>query len=391
MFAGCAVFAFSQAPATSAADTAVAAQIASAAALAEELERALAASASDTPHTIEISGDIEIAAQRLVLPIGRSNAAITLRGAGAARSISLYGEGSLFTVGSGVVLILGENIALRGNGGNNRALVQVDSGGSLVMGEGAAITGNTGGAVNNWGVFSMRGGTISDNAGRQGINGGIGGSGGVFNAGVFVMYDGTISGNSGGEGAANRWGARGGIGGVNNTGRFEMHGGTISGNSGGLGSGGWGGIGGVSNSGVFFMHGGTISGNTGGADSGANIGASSPWDGWGGIGGVFSVGVFTMNGGTISGNSGGVGIWSVRYGVTTYGIFRITNGTIYGSDAHEGAANAGGSLRIFGVSGTARHGTFNSAGFFVTAGIMRNTDDTIHVVDGVILSPVNHR
>jgi len=422
LFAGCVVFAFSQAS--------IAANIARGDVLADELARVLTSAANGTRHIIEISGDIEITSRRLTLPARGGGITITLHGGGAARTINLAGEGSLFIVGSGVTLILAENITLRGGGDNRSALVQVNSGGALVMNVGSEITGNTGGGVLNWGAFTMYGGaifnntgadgvggdhdyhrdgsrvpagtvggvtnwgtfvmregTISNNVGGSGVNGSLGGSGAVFNAGAFTMYGGTISANSGGSGGANRWGVRGGTGGVNNTGRFTMRDGVISGNNGGFGEGGWGGVGGVSNSGVFFLYGGTISGNSGDADGG-DLGG--PWGGWSGVGAVFSVGAFTMNGGTISGNNGGVGIWSVRYGVTTYGIFRVTNGIIYGNDAPENLENIGGALRIFRVPATvttAQRGRFNNVGLFVPLGDLGDSDTTIYVVDGVIASP----
>jgi hypothetical protein len=82
----------------------------------------------------------------------------------------------MFDVGSGVTLILDNNITLRGSReadstlGNHNTLVGVSSGGTLVMNDGAAITGNvnnmgSGGGVyvSAGGTFIMNGGTISGN------------------------------------------------------------------------------------------------------------------------------------------------------------------------------------------------------------------------------------
>jgi len=420
------------------------------AALAEQLAWLQANAVSNTHYLIEINGNVDIAPQHVTVPGNRRNVTVTLRADGQERTISLYGDGSLFTVASGVTLVLDGTLTLRGAAGNNRKLVLINDGAALVMNTGSGIAANTGGAVGvnsggaftmyggaifdntgslggegrhvlrggiggigavtNWGTFAMYDGTISGNTGGGGVKGGagavanwgrftmyggaisgnaggegdIGGSGAVFNAGIFTLYSGTIAGNSGGSGGGNLWGIRGGIGAVNNSGAFIMRGGVISGNSGGAeaGSDGWGGVGGVSNSGRFFMYDGTISGNSGGGSSGFND--SGPWDGWDGVGAVFNVGAFTMHGGTIAANNGGIGNWSVRHGTTSYGIFRITGGIIYGNDAAANVGNPGGTLRIFGVLTTAQFGTFNNVGLFVSAGTLTNTNNTIHVVNGVL-------
>jgi uncharacterized protein (TIGR02145 family) len=107
----------------------------------------------------------------------RSNITITIRGVGANRVIfpEIPGD-KLFKVGSGVTLILDNNITLQGlkyvDGpfSNYDELVDVSSGGTLVMNDGSAITGNTnnsgsGGGVHisAGGAFIMNGGTISGN------------------------------------------------------------------------------------------------------------------------------------------------------------------------------------------------------------------------------------
>jgi fibronectin type 3 domain-containing protein len=66
---------------------------------------------------------------------------ITVMGIGAERTISLSANGSLFTVGAGVTLTLGDKITLVGRSSNNNSLVSVT--GALVMNDGSKITGNT--------------------------------------------------------------------------------------------------------------------------------------------------------------------------------------------------------------------------------------------------------
>ena len=115
----------------------------------------------------------------------RSNITITLRGVGANRTISRKEFGSIFTVGSGVTLILDDNITLRGLDFSSvptfeltktDPLVKVSSGGTLIMNDGSTITGNAnynnygnGGGVyvNDGGTFIMKGGTIAKNQARS--------------------------------------------------------------------------------------------------------------------------------------------------------------------------------------------------------------------------------
>ncbi|MCL2193908.1 MAG: hypothetical protein FWB78_11010, partial [Treponema sp.] len=91
-------------------------------------------------YVIEISGNESIAPQ--ILPNGRINLTLTLRGSGEMRTVGLSSSGNIFRVTSGVTLVLGNNITLQGRGGNNAPLVLVETGGTLIMEEGARITGN---------------------------------------------------------------------------------------------------------------------------------------------------------------------------------------------------------------------------------------------------------
>ncbi|MDR0707251.1 MAG: InlB B-repeat-containing protein [Treponema sp.] len=214
---------------------------------------------------------------------------ITLTGGGTERTVGLSSSGSLFTVGSGVTLTLGNNVTLQGRSDNTASLVYVNSGGTLVMNDGAKITGNStstlGGGVCGYGTIIMNGGAIHNNAtDSQG--------GGIFIDGNLVMNGGVIGNNTAGS-----YG-----GGICSYGSFTMNGGTISGNAETSASAGGGGV--MTSGGHFIMTGGSISGNT----------AS-----WG----------------------SGVLIWSGN-NVDILGTFLKTGGVIYGSDAEEGLRNAPG-------------------------------------------------
>jgi uncharacterized repeat protein (TIGR02543 family) len=227
------------------------------------------------------------------------------------RIITLTSTGSLLTVGDGATLILGANISLTGNSGNNAALVTVNSGGTLVMETGSKISDNNGGSngggikVASGGEFTMSGGEISGNTADLG--------GGVF--GTFKMSGGTISGNTATSGDG---------GGVYVTGgsTFEMSDGEISGNTATSGSGG--GVA-VSSGCAFEMSGGTISGNT--ATNG---------------GGVYAYGTFEMSGGTISHNTANTGKGGGVY-VDNSTFTKTLNGTIYGLNATDALKNTAGS------------------------------------------------
>ncbi|MDR0303129.1 MAG: hypothetical protein LBI04_12560 [Treponema sp.] len=139
-------------------------------------------------------------------PSGVTNVTITLRGGmGTPTTIILNNntqKASLFTVNSGVTLILDNNIILQGQSDNEAALVYVGNGGTLIMRDGSKITGNTNtttvygsGVYLENGTLEMDGGTISGNTALRG--------GGVYvdgNYGKFNMKDGIISGNTAWQG-----------------------------------------------------------------------------------------------------------------------------------------------------------------------------------------------
>jgi len=149
-------------------------------------------------YIIEVRANETISDEIILSSGGKSNITITLRGIGANRTLNTRYDG-MFTVGSGVTLVLDNNITL--TGGSSSHMVNVD-GGALIMNNGTVITGaedlallfgKTGGGVKvKSGSFTMNGGTISGNkVGAVGKGGGVGLSGGTF-----TMNGGTISGNS---------------------------------------------------------------------------------------------------------------------------------------------------------------------------------------------------
>ena len=180
---------------------------------------------TDGSYFVEVTGDEDIAPHALAFS-GRTNVTVTLRGVGQRITVGLTANGSLFTIGPGVTLVLDGNITLHGRPSNNAALVQVNSGGSLVMNAGARITGNVnttivtanhggGVRVNASGSFVMNGGDIWGNASAAGDGGGVH----VATGGGFDMRGGTVSDNSAGR--------RGG--GVLNAGTFRISDGIVHG------------------------------------------------------------------------------------------------------------------------------------------------------------------
>ena len=239
-----------------------------------------------TEYLVEVSKDEAIGPYAFNYPNNNTNVKITLRGTGSARDISLNAGGNLFTVASGVTLILDGNITLIGRGDNyGNSLILVSSGGTLIMNTGNVIKNNANGsndsgmgsAVQVQGTFTMNGGTITNCTGNYGggvyvrytgstftMNGGtiekctanafIGGKGGgvyVDTSANFNFNDGTIKENK----VAGTAGAYGG--GVWTNGTTNMAGGTITENEGGQGGGVF-----VNPDGTFKMTGGVISKNT---------------------------------------------------------------------------------------------------------------------------------
>jgi len=197
---------------------------------------------------------------------GKTNVTLRMRNT-VMRTVSLSSNGVMFTIGSGVTLILDSNITLQGRSSNIDGLVKVN-GGTLIMNAGTKITGNAnssssntygGGVYMYGGTFTMNGGEISGNT----VSAGLGGNGG--GGGVGVLF-----------------------------GTFTMNGGEVSGNTAIFCGGG----GVYVYDGTFTINGGEISGNTTSAPS---IFPSSYYYG----GGVYvDRTTFTKNGGTIYGSNG---------------------------------------------------------------------------------------
>jgi len=256
-------------------------------------------------YTVEVNADESIGPQTLSYS-GRNNITITLRGVGSNRTISLSSNGSMFTVNSGVTLVLDNNITLQGRSGNINPVILVFPGGTFRMNSGSIKNNTTnnsreydgGGVAVYGGAFIMSGGTISDNSSLCGAGVVVVGANVYFGTGTFTMSGGTISGNT-----AYNLSYGGGVY-VGTNGSFTMSGGTISNNStisnnDALGGAQGGGVALHGPSTFFTMNNGTISGNSSYAGGGVS---------------VITGGTFTMNGGTISGNTanyrgGGVNVW----------------------------------------------------------------------------------
>ena len=285
---------------------------------------------SDSYYVVEVDANESIGPQSISYP-GRKNVNVFLKGFGSVPIIiSLSANGSMFTIESGVTLILDDMLELRGRSSNTNSLILVNSGATLILNNGTKITGNTASFFFSWyddaaggggvgiynGTFTMNGGEISDNTTLVYGGGGVG----IYN-GTFTMNGGKISGNTSPD---NPYGYFGGGSGVRiGGGTFTMNEGEISGNTSDNGSGVYCYVG------TFNMNSGVISGNT----------ASS----YGG--GVSSVtgGIFTMKGGVISGNTAGY------YGGGVYverSVFNKIGGTIFGYSLGDSNSNA---VKIGGV------------------------------------------
>ena len=274
----------------------------------EKLEWLQANAASNTEHRVEVTNNEKIEPQTLSYT-GKRNVTVRLSGTGGGKSIILAGNGSLFTIESGVTLMLDKDITLQGHGKNDAALVRVGNRGVLVVNEGGLITGNTNTIYQRRGIgdggggvivmpngnLTVAGGEVSGNACQRCSGGGVA----VESNGNITMTSGEISGNTGTSGSGVS---------VSTGGRFTMSGGKVSGNTAPYNGGGV-----ALNGGIFTMTGGEISGNNAGAGGGV---------------GVDDNGIFTMTGGEISGNNAGKG--GGVYFLRSLGNLVKTGGVIYG-------------------------------------------------------------
>jgi uncharacterized repeat protein (TIGR02543 family) len=304
-------------------------------------------------YTILLNSESEAIAPKALSYSGKT-VSVTITGGAVERTVSLNENGSLFTVGSGVTLTLGNNVTLLGRSNNTASLVKVETGGTLEMNIGSKITGNTfssgsGGGVYVDGTFIMSGGTISGNAASSSSTYSYGG--GVYAGnGMFIMSGGTISGNTASSASSSSsftYSYGGGVYAGNGT--FIMSGGTIRGYTASSSSSSsssasysfsyGGGV--YADNGTFIMNGGTISGNTA-SSAAASFSSSFSTTSSSYGGGVCVNGTFTMSGGAISGNtassassfyysassfsSNGGGVW-------VSGTFTMSGGTISGNTA----------------------------------------------------------
>jgi hypothetical protein len=253
-----------------------------------------------------------------------SNVNINLNGGTTEKTVTLSGNGSLFTIRSGT-FTLGNNITLQGHSSNNASLVTLnDSTSNLAMNTGSKIINNT--ATVNYA-------TASKNA----IGGGV-----YIYKGTFTMNGGTISGNrvvstnSASSSYSNSTVRAMGGGVYIEDGSFIMNNGTITNNSAfsdkfpSAGGGVYVGEYSSGSYGIFTMSGGTISNNT--AQSSSILAISYTY---GGGAATSDYGRFTMQGGTISGNT--VSSADNRLGGGVYvrnDQFRKTGGTINGSPSN---------------------------------------------------------
>jgi hypothetical protein len=146
----------------------------------------------DMKYIVEVRNPESISPRSLSYG-GKTNITIHLKGVGGMKTVGLVSNGSLFTVGSGITLVLDGNITLQGRDGNTAPLVMVNNGGTFIMNPETKITGNTasanGGGVSVSGIFTMNGGEISGNASSS-----YGGGVYVANNGTFTKSGGTITG-----------------------------------------------------------------------------------------------------------------------------------------------------------------------------------------------------
>ena len=166
---------------------------------------------SGAEYIIEVDADESISPQTLYYS-GRSNITVTLKSSGfdvtdssysnIGKIVSLSSNGAMFTVNSGVTLVLDMGIVLEGRSNNTNSLVRVNSGGKLLMSDKSRITGNVnsngngGGVYVNDGTFTMAGGGIYYNTANNG--GGVYvGDNGTFSSGDGIIYE-NIANNGGG-------------------------------------------------------------------------------------------------------------------------------------------------------------------------------------------------
>jgi len=176
--------------------------------LAEKLTWLETNAASNNTYIITLNSNEGIGPKTLSYS-GKSNITLRMKNT-VMRTVSLSSNGTLFSVGSGVTLILDSNITFQGRNNSNTTygLVEVNSNGTFIMNTGTKITGNTvntslssygGGVSVIGGTFTMNGGEISSNIVSHSYS--ISSANTVYGGGVYVgrgtftMNGGVISGN----------------------------------------------------------------------------------------------------------------------------------------------------------------------------------------------------
>jgi uncharacterized repeat protein (TIGR02543 family) len=284
--------------------------------------------ASNTRYIIEVNANESTGPQTLSWN-GKDNIHITIIGIGDVRTINLNTQGSMFTIGTGVTLVLENNITLQGLSYNNVSLVRVNIASRFEMKGNTKITGNTnssssaaGGGVNVTGTFVMSDySSVSGN--RATASGSLSSGGGVYinSGGVFVLQGSAAISNN--TTYSSSYAASGGAG-VYNEGTFTMRDNAV------------------------------VSGNSSTAYNPAPPGHTGVWN-------------------PITRCFGG--------GVSNLGTFRMAGGTIYGTDV-PGQQNAVNSL-FSSESGSAWYGFFNDDSF-ISRGSLTTTNTTLAVVNGYL-------
>ena len=317
---------------------------------------------------------------------GKNNISITMKGVDTNRVFTLNANGSMFTVESGVTLILDNNLELKGRSSNSASLIRVNSGGNLLLNNGIKITGNErnmGGGVYVEGIFTMNGGEISGNKCTKYLSDdtvssyGSYGGGVYVGSGTFIMNGGKISGNTSSTSysATSSFSSCGG-GVYVGSGTFTMSGGEISGNTSkssyinssyyNLSLGLYGG-GVYVDSGTFTMNSGKISGNTSSATlTSPSTGTCSIASCGGGV--YLGGGTFNMNGGIITDNictnSSTLSGNKTSYGGGVYvgsGIINMSGGEISGNTSSI-SLSATSSFSTYGGGVYVGSGTINMSG-----------------------------
>jgi len=294
-------------------------------------------------------------------------------------------QGGLFRIGSKQTVVI-NNIGLIGHSNNNSELVCVEGGAAanvnnddavFTMKGGSSVKNNKGG--DDGSVSVVRGTFNMEDSAEVSNNTCDSGPGGVkINGGFFTMKDlSSIYNNTSVNDAA---GVRITSGAVFNM----LESASINGNVTDAEYGDGGGVA-VTSSGTFNMKdNAVIYNNSAGIGGGVYLNAS------GGASCVFNM----YDNSKISGNTskkngveyGGGGVYSAHNCA-----FRVISGTVYGNGIDvtpanlknqiTGAGATGAALKVYGTTGTAERGTYNSAGKWVSYGALTTTDNTINVVN----------